>query len=479
MRNAFLIICLLPVYAMLCMKAVYADDMPVDVIIINTSIQTPMIQALSSITQNAVKEAFEECKQLVPADAESFISMTGVQAPGDIIGKAHLYGISLLVYMRVFLVGPVYYCELSFKPLDDKVAFKEETVTVQGTIARNIPLKAKREIIKRHQDVLQCTIKTKIDARTYVVNAGQWHGLTQKTYTLLNGKQCTVNAVHRYTALVQVDGDYTAGDMLALNSTVCKKDLLEAITAKIHENVVFERSGKELLKGDSDSKRAIEACCVVNPFGNILLPGYGAFLATHYLGFTHTEPRWEGVYTGAAVVMMQLGLVPALGKGQVNFFPWIQDRDKTDAQYRLHVYLWATLPVTYTVAFFDQLAYAYERHRYLPPFFADKDVMAVLVSAIVPGGGLFYKGNRLWGYGYWLSEFTLGGVVAYKQAGNRNILLGILAGIKVVELFHAWLATPAYMVYSYELSHNTTPINVGMSSFGNELCFYTYFSKNY
>ncbi|HOJ27454.1 MAG TPA: hypothetical protein PL059_00105, partial [Spirochaetota bacterium] len=159
------------------MKTVYADDMPVDVVIINTSIQTPMIQALSSITQNAVKEAFEECKQLVPADAESFISMTGVQAPGDIIGKAHLYGISLLVYMRVFLVGPVYYCELSFKPLDDKVAFKEETVTVQGTIARNIPLKAKREIIKRHQDVLQCTIKTKIDARTYVVNAGQWHGL--------------------------------------------------------------------------------------------------------------------------------------------------------------------------------------------------------------------------------------------------------------------------------------------------------------
>ncbi|MEW6525288.1 MAG: hypothetical protein AB1444_01315 [Spirochaetota bacterium] len=479
MRNAFLIVCML-LYSMLCIKAVHADDMPVDVIIINTSIQTPMMKALSSITQDAVKEAFVECRQLVPADAESFINMTGVQSPGDIVGKAHLYGVSLLVYMRVFLVGPVYYCELSFKPLDDTVPFKDETVIVQGTIAKNIPLKAKREIIKRHQNVLHCSIKTKVDAHTYVINVGQWHGLTEKTYTLLTGKQCTVNVVRRYTALVLLDGDYTAGDMLAINSTVCKEELLESVTAKIHENIASQRSGKDLLKGDSDSKRAIEACCVVNPFGNILLPGYGAFLATHYLGFTHTEPQWQGVYTSAAAVIVQLGLVPALGKGKVNFFPWIQDRDKTDAQYRLHMYLWATLPITYTVAFFDQLAYAYEKQRYLPPFFADKDITAVLVSAIVPGGGLFYKGNRLWGYGYWLSECTLGGLLAYDwQGGNQHILLGMLAGIKLVELFHAWLATPAYTVYSYELSHNTTPINVGMSSFGRELCFYTYFSKNY
>ncbi len=160
MRNAFLIVCML-LYGMLCMKAVHADDMPVDVIIINTSISTPMIKALSSITQDAVKEAFVECRQLVPADAESFTNMTGIQSPGDVVGKAHLYGVSLLVYMRVFLVGPVYYCELSFKPLDDTVPFKDETVIVQGTIAKNIPLKAKREIIKRHQNVLHCSIKTK------------------------------------------------------------------------------------------------------------------------------------------------------------------------------------------------------------------------------------------------------------------------------------------------------------------------------
>ncbi len=480
MRNAFLMVCMLSVYVMLCMNVVYADDMPVDVIIINSSIQTPMIQALSSITQNAVKEAFVECRQLVPADAESFVGMTGIQSPDDIAGRAHLYGVSLLLYMRVFMVGPVYYCELSFKPLDDTVTFNNETVMVQGTIAKNIPLKAKREIIKRHQNVLHFSIKTKVDARTYIVNAGQWHGLTEKTYTLLNGQRCTVNVVRRYTSIVQLDGDYSTGDTLAMNSPVCKNDLFESVTAKIHENIAFERSGKELLKGDSDSKRAIEGCCVVNPFGNILLPGYGAFLATHYLGFTHTEPRWQGVYIGAGAVIVQLGLVPALGKGKVNFFPWIQDRNKTDAQYRLHVYLWATLPVTYTVAFFDQLSYAYEKHRYLPPFFANKDITAVLVSAIVPGGGLFYKGNRLWGYGYWLSEFTLGGLLAYTwQGSNRRALPGILAGVKLVELIHAWIAIPAYTVDTYELSHNTTPINVGMSSFGSELCFYTYFSKNY
>lgn len=460
---------------------VYADDMPVDVIIIDTSIQTPMMKALSSITLDAVKEAFVQCRQFVPSEAQSFLGMTGIQSAGDIVGKAHLYEVSLVVYMRVFLVGPVYYCELSFKPLDDSVPFKEETVTVQATIAKNIPLKVKREIVKRHQDVLQCTIKTKVDKHSYIINAGQWHGLTTKSYTLTNGMQCTVKIVHRYTALVQLDGDYTAGDMLTVKSTVSRKGLLDAITAKIHEHVSYERSGKELLKGDSDSKRAIEGCCVVNPFGNILLPGYGAFLATHYMGFTHTEPEWLGVYAGAGVVVLQLGLVPALGKGEVNFFPWVKDHDKTDAQYRLHAYLWATLPLTYTVAFFNQLAYAYEKQRVLPPFFSDMDLAAVLVSAIVPGGGLFYKGQRLWGYAYWMSEFSLGGLLAYNWQHNSRRMLwaGLLAGIKLVELFHARVASPAYSVYSYELSHNTTPINVEVGGFGKELVFYTYFSKNY
>lgn len=474
-------LCILPVCIMFWIQVVYADDMPVNVIIVNTSIQTPMIKALSSITEKAVKEAFVESRQLVPSEAESFFNMTGIQSPDDIVGKAHLYGVSLLVYMRVFLVGPVYYCELSFKPLDSTVTFKEETVTVQATIAQNIPLKAKREIIKRHQDVFHCTIKTKINARTYIIDAGQWHGLAKTTYTLTDGTQCSVKALRRYTALVQLDGDYAAGDMVTMKSTVSRKDLLKAITAKIHTNISYERSGKELLKGDSDSKRAIEGCCIVNPFGNILLPGYGAFLATHYMGFTHTEPEWWGVYAGAGAVILQLGLVPALGEGKVNIFPWVKDHDKTNAQYRLHVYLWATLPVTYTVAFFNQLAYAYEKQHYLPPFFADKDITAVLISAIVPGGGFFYKGSRLWGYTYWLSEFSLGGLLAYnwQNKGRRILLAGIVSGIKLVEIFHAWVATPAYTGYSYELSHNITPINVGVGDFGTELCIYAYFSKNY
>ncbi len=459
---------------------VYADDMPVDVIIINTSIQTPMIQALSSMTENAIREAFVQCRQLVPAGAEDFFSMTGIQSPEDIVGKAHLYGVSLVVYMRVFLVGPVYYCELFFKPLGDAIAFKEETVTVQATIAKNIPLKAKREIIKRHQDILHFTVKTKIDAHTYSIDAGQWHGLTETTYTLANGTHCTVKVLRRYSALVELDGDYTEGNTLAIKSTVNRKRLLKALTAMMDENVSYERSGKYLLQGDSDSKRAIEACCVVNPFGNILLPGYGAFLATHYMGFTHTQPQWWGVYAAAGAVTLQLGLVPALGKGKVNFFPWVQDNDKTQAQYGLHIYLWATLPVTYTVAFFHQLAYAYETQRYLPPFFRDKDITAVLLSAIVPGGGLLYKGSILWGYTYWLSEFTLGGLCAYNWQQHRRMLwAGLVAGVKLVELIHAWFAAPAYTVYSNELSHNITPLHIGAGGFGNELCFYAYFSKNY
>jgi len=174
-------------------------------------------------------------------------------------------------------------------------------------------------------------------------------------------------------------------------------------------------------------------------------------------------------------------LVPALGNWDVNFFPWVNG-NKTNAQYRLGIYLWATLPVTYTVAFFNQLSYAYQKQKVLPPFFLHDDVTAFVASAIVPGGGLFYKGYRLWGHAYWLTECTLGGLLTYhwEDGGKRAVFAGALIGIKLIELIHAVLASPAYSVYTYELSNNeNVHVDVGMAPFQNEPCFYAYFFKNY
>ena len=479
MRNAFLIVWC-AVYSVIG-TAAYADDVPIDVVIVNTSVDTPMIKALSSITSEAIKEAFENGRQLVPYDAQTFLQITNTKSADEIVGKAHLYGVSLIVYMQVFLVGPVYTCNLTFKPLEAMSTFKEETITIHSTIPKNIPLKAAKEILKRHSDFLLVTIKQKINTNTYIIDAGQWHGLQQGRYTLTDGAECVVVSVKRYSALVTIHADYNEGQQITLNAGNKFPMIIKRIDAQIHENINQEYSGKKLLKGDSDGKRAIEATCVVNPLGNIVLPGYGAFLSTHYLGFSHSEPDWPGIYVALGAVATQLMLVPSLGNLDVNFFPWVNG-NKTNAQYRLGIYLWATLPVTYTVAFFNQLSYAYQKQKVLPPFFLHDDVTAFVASAIVPGGGLFYKGHRLWGHTYWLTECSLGGLLTYywEDGGKRAVFAGAFIGIKLIELIHAVIASPVYSMYTYELSNNeNVHVDVGMAPFQNEPCFYAYFFKNY
>nr|HPK43764.1 hypothetical protein [Spirochaetota bacterium] len=63
MRNAFLIVWCV-VHSVIG-TAAYADDVPIDVVIVNTSVDTPMIKALGSITSEAIKEAFKNGRHLV------------------------------------------------------------------------------------------------------------------------------------------------------------------------------------------------------------------------------------------------------------------------------------------------------------------------------------------------------------------------------------------------------------------------------
>ncbi len=88
-------------------------------------------------------------------------------------------------------------------------------------------------------------------------------------------------------------------------------------------------------------------------------------------------------------------LLPELLAGfKINFFPWKEDSDKTEKMQNLQTFLWFSLPVTFSVAYMDQLAHQFAVTEHVPPFFNDRDNAAAIFSLFLPGGGLYYKGYR-------------------------------------------------------------------------------------
>ena len=140
-----------------------------------------------------------------------------------------------------------------------------------------------------------------------------------------------------------------------------------------------------------------------------------------------------------------------------NFFPWNQDSDKPDGVRRLHVLLWATIPLNYSVAYLDQLASILDRTSHLPPFFYHRDCAAATLSLFVPGGGLFYKGRRVEGWCYYLGEMALAGYGAHQwERGDRGrYAIAALGALKLVEIAHAFFAEASYRSFRREIDRET------------------------
>jgi hypothetical protein len=142
---------------------------------------------------------------------------------------------------------------------------------------------------------------------------------------------------------------------------------------------------------------------------------------------------------------------------QGNFYPWVRDSDKPARVQNLQIFLWSTIPLTFSAGYFDQLAYQFHRTEYLPPFFLYRDNMAAFLSAVVPGGGLFYKGYRLPGWGYFFTEMSLAGYAVYNwDRGNRGRYALSAAGIiKLLEIVNAYLIPSSYRFFNLEVDRST------------------------
>jgi hypothetical protein len=105
------------------------------------------------------------------------------------------------------------------------------------------------------------------------------------------------------------------------------------------------------------------------------------------------------------------------------------------------------------VAYLDQLAYQMKRHRYLPPFFENRNLAALGISAVIPGGGLFYKGHRMLGWGFYITEMGLLGAGLYRlyDPDGKYIFIA-LGALKAAELITAFFVPTGYPFFNRELA---------------------------
>ena len=447
------------------------------VIVIPSGTRSLVIKTLVDESVAAVEQALREGKRLVPAGRDIrnavFSDMRNSDGSISLAEAAQRYDIPMAIQVGVYQLGPRYYGQIEITTTEE--AYKKYTgiLKVRGQVAQNIPLKLSREIAMMMNGI-QVPVKVeKLRGDLYRMEAGQWQGLEETTIHDSEGRKIEILETGRYHSICRIDDLKNDVDSIILpprdDADCYVKELERSI---VHNLVRRKGTSAVLLKNMPADKRMLEGICIINPGGNLLLPAYGAYLSTHYLGFKDPAPSTPGLVAASVFTGTQLILPSVLTGFRGHFFPWVQDSDKTDEMARLHMFLWGTLPVTYTAAFLDQLAYQYEREGILPPFFESRDSFAAVLSGIFPGGGLFYKGHRFYGWGYYTTEMMAAGVLVFHGMDDRRgkAALATLAGLKVVELMHAWLAEPAYTVYNLEMEggKRSPDFSMGMYSPGND-----------
>ena len=358
-----------------------------------------------------------------------------------------------------------YVLKLNIYPLNEKYADLKLEKTIRSRLAENLPLKAAREFaILINQLTLKCEVVRIQSDGSALINAGQWHGLEIGSYSTGSGK-INIKNVERYTAVAE-GINFTEGQTIEFKMLPGLENYIEKNQLEIRENTVKVYGTDPFFdKRDGSIKESIKGTCIINQGASFCLPGYGSFLSLEYMGIEKGKPDYAGVAIAASLTAVHLGLVPALTDFEVEFFPWVEDPDRTDQMKRLNYFMWGTLPLTFTASFFSQLSYNYKELNMLPPQFEDHDRSAAIVSVFVPGGGMFYKGYRWSGWGIYLGEMSMAGYAVYTEDDAlRNKLLASLAAVKCAEIILSYFISPSYANYNREVaSFNSVDFSIGMN----------------
>lgn len=430
------------------------------VVIFGTPRGSEALTVLTLESMDALRRTFADCGRFMPVENYRLRQVMRAFKEGEspettYQEMAEALGVDLYVVVAVAQAGSMYSGELRVIPLNPAWSSLERRITVRSRIPLNIPLKMQKEATLLHEGLpLKAAIVDVAGTNLFRVDAGQWHGLGRGKYGTVAHGRVEVLQTGRYESVVRIEkGERSTGSQLVFRQTPPVRGLVDLNERMTSENTIRQYGlDADRPEGGDPRKRFLESMCVINLGGNVCLPVYGSFLSTHYMGFEGSSPDARGLVLSSASLATQL-LVPEFLTGfEANFFPWVKDDDKTTEMQNLQIFLWVTIPFTFTVSYLDQLAVLFEEKEKLPPFFDDRDSMAAVLSLVVPGGGLYYKGYRASGWFFYFSEMTAAGYGVYNGTSRieGRIALLILTGLKCADMLAAWLVEPSYSFYRFE-----------------------------
>lgn len=416
---------------------------------------------LNAILNESAGTIVESCNRLgrfmaIEENRRAWAAGEVTVQPGENIHRkiADLLRADIYIVISAYRRGERIFSEMRIVSLSEEYRDIQGLYMVQSRIGLNISLKLAREVAWLHRKIrIRAGIAGRRDDGSLIIDAGQWHGLSAGKYRTDEGREIEVIATGRYRSVIRAESE-VKGNSLLIDILPDPKKLVNELEEKIKRNTIFKYGLKNtLLKGVDDEKRLINGTCVVSTGANACMPGYGSFLSVRYMGFETNDPAVYGIALSAGLIATHFLLPVSLEKFSINFFPGINDDEKDESIKNLQYFLWLSLPLTFSASYFDQLTHQYQRKEHLPPFFDSPDVAAATFSLFIPGGGLFFKGYRLTGWGYYLTEMFLAGYGVYhlKDDKKSKYAFSILGMIKGLEIISAFLIKPSYNFYNSEM----------------------------
>lgn len=417
------------------------------------------LEVLGAETAAVLREAFDRSGRFVPVEEHRLRWALGgarAERAGDAYeAAARRLDADLYLVIGLRRMGEAYRATMRSEPRREELAGLKRTAEFESRIMGNIPQKLALAAVMLHRDLpVRASVLAPLEDGCFILGAGQWHGLDKGRWPLRGHGELEVLSCGRYESVARATaGLPAAGSKITIPIHQDVRSLARLYEKRISDNTMARYGAGAALIRDSDPrKRYLEGACIVNPGGNACLPVYGAFLATGYLGFKDPKADAQGLALSGSVLALQFSMVPLATGFSAHFFPWKRDADKSPEMQRLQIFLWASSPLTVSAAYLDQLAVQFSRSGTLPPFFEDRNAFAALCSAVVPGGGQFYKAQRIAGWGFFLSEMSLGAASAYYFDGKARggLLLGALGALKLADIASAFFMRSGYETYNRE-----------------------------
>ncbi|MBN2159054.1 MAG: hypothetical protein JW807_06635 [Spirochaetes bacterium] len=424
--------------------------------------------ALSQKAADTIADTFDRLGRFMPVEAgriqRALADVPEKPDEASLLKAAERLNADLFAMVVLSQLGNSIVGTITIVPISERYKNLRQTFSVRSLVLMNVPLKLAREVALLHRKLpVEADILERRSDGTFLLGAGQWQGLRPGKYRTTSGEAVIIRNTSRLHSIVELPPVLSRAGQISIREFPAVRGILREIDDRIEYNTNYKYSlANAGTQGVDPEKKFMGGICLINPGANFCIPGYGSFLSTAYLGFRNTSPSIPGVVFSSLLLVTHFILPEAMTKFKINFFPGVMDDDKTADMNNLQIFLWSTVPLTVSVAFLDQLAHQFTINSVLPPFFMTKNEAALVLSMVIPGGGMFYKGHRIPGWGFYLSDMFLAGFCVYTKDDKKKVMWGgiALGGVKLVELLSSFFSPPSFKFYNKEKEGRIRPASL-------------------